>query len=269
MCFQVDKSFTKPPYMGTMDIELFRDIVDQAELGGSKGITLASRGEPTLHKDFAKMIRYVSGKFLEVKITTNATKLSDSLIRAILDSDVNIVVFSVDGHTAELYESIRVRGKFDQVKRNISRFHEIRAKEYPASKCLSRISAVYFRDDQQPEEFVKFWADIVDQVGIKRAAARWDTYNNPLSVSDEGPCGYLWERMYVWYDGTTNPCDVDYKSMLTPGSLKEKSIREIWHGVKMSRIRSDHLNGGRNAHQPCDRCGVKYKQMTNKTNNDN
>ena len=85
---------------------------------------------------------------------------------------------------------------------------------------------------------------------------RWDTYSNPTSIMGKNPCSYLWERMYVWYDGTCNPCDVDYKSELSVGSIKEKSICEIWHGQKFTELRNMHSNDKRNMVFPCDRCPV-------------
>ena len=49
MCFQTDKSFTTNEYMGTMDLDLFKKVVDMSCDEGIGAITLASRGEPTLH----------------------------------------------------------------------------------------------------------------------------------------------------------------------------------------------------------------------------
>ena len=59
----------------------------------------------------------------------------------------------------------------------------------------------------------EFWSKIVDEVSIKSAALRWDTYKNPINQIKE-PCLGLWNRMYIWYDGKVNPCDTDYKSYL-------------------------------------------------------
>ena len=64
MCFQIDESFTNSNLMGMMDIKLFKNIIDQAVKGGTKAITLASRGEPTLHPKLGEMLEYCSGKFL-------------------------------------------------------------------------------------------------------------------------------------------------------------------------------------------------------------
>ena len=96
MCFQIDKTFTKKPFMGTMNINFFKKIIDDCHANGTKAITLASRGEPTLHPKLPEMLDYVSNKFLEVKLNTNATKLSENLIRKILETNVNELVYSVD-----------------------------------------------------------------------------------------------------------------------------------------------------------------------------
>ena len=58
MCFQIDNTFTKKPYMGTMSLETFKKVVDEAVAGGTKAITMASRGEPLMHKKLPDMLEY-------------------------------------------------------------------------------------------------------------------------------------------------------------------------------------------------------------------
>ena len=79
---------------------------------------------------------------------------------------------------------------------------------------------------------------------------RWDTYNNDL-LPDEKllPCGDLFERMYIWWDGTVNPCDVDYKSTLALGNVKIETIKEIWNGKAYSELREAHLSGSRSKYK--------------------
>ena len=101
MCFQIDESFTNSNLMGMMDIKLFKNIIDQAVKGGTKAITLASRGEPTLHPKLGEMLEYCSGKFFELKLNTNATKLSDKLIHQILKSNETNIVYSIDSDTKD------------------------------------------------------------------------------------------------------------------------------------------------------------------------
>ena len=125
MCFQIDESFTSNNnFMGNMEIDLFKKIIDEAVEGGTKAITLASRGEPTLHPKLGEMLEYCSGKFFELKINTNGTKLNDKLIHQILKSGVTDMVFSIDSYTKKDYESIRVKGVFEMVLNNVKRFKE-------------------------------------------------------------------------------------------------------------------------------------------------
>jgi len=257
MCFQIDETFTKnKDLMGQMDFELFKKIIDEAFEGGTKAITIASRGEPTLHPKLGEMLEYCNDKFFEVKLNTNATRLNEKLIHKILQSDVTDMVFSVDSYEKKEYESIRVRGIFDDVLSNIKKFKEIKEKSYPNSKCATRVSGVKFDSNQNQQKFKEFWERYVEHVVMVEIENRWDTYNNPTEIAGTNPCDYLWERMYVWFDGICNPCDTDYKSELSVGNIQKKSLREIWNGEEYSKLRSLHLDSKRSQCYPCDRCPI-------------
>ena len=256
MCFQVDKTFTKKPYMGMMKLDLFKKIIDEAVDGGTKAITLASRGEPTMHKKLGEMLDYASGKFFEIKLNTNGTILTEKLCHTILSTGVNSLVWSIDAPKKELYEQIRVRGNFDEVIDNIKMFNEIKEKYYSDSPILTTASGVMFREDQDVDEFNNFFKKIADQVALQPCEERWDTYFNEVHPDINSPCMYLWERMYIWFDGICNPCDVDYKSYLETGNINEKSIKEVWHGETYTKLRDDHLSDKRSNWTPCDRCGI-------------
>ncbi len=254
MCFQIDKSFTTREYMGRMPMEIFKKAVDEASENDCKAITLASRGEPTLHPELPQMLKYITESgIIDLKLNTNATRLNDSLSRNILDAKVSELVFSVDAGTRDTYERIRVRGKFDEVVANIERFNEIRRKEFPNSVTTTRISGVKVDDDQDIQQMTKFWSSRVDEVSIKPATPRWDSYNNPKTDAVHA-CGNLWDRIYVWYDGTLNPCDFDYKSLLSVGNIRDTTIKEAWNGPRYFKLRESHLSGRRECHIPCDRC---------------
>ncbi|MDV2502430.1 MAG: radical SAM/SPASM domain-containing protein [bacterium] len=254
MCFQVDTTFTKKEYMGLMPWELFTTVVDQAKDRGCNAVTLASRGEPTLHRRFCQMLHYISDAgIMDLKINTHAGMMDEEMSHGILSAGINEIVFSVDAATKETYESIRVRGKFEEVVANIERFHHIREKHYPQSPSVTRITGIHVDERQDIQQMQEFWSQRVDEVTIKEMAPRWDSYNNPL-MEETRPCNFLWERMYVWYDGTVNPCDFDYKSHLTVGNAYESSLSEIWLGEAYTRLRKDHLAGERQSRYPCDRC---------------
>lgn len=254
MCFQIDETFTRDKaLMGAMEIDLYKRIIDQMVEKGSRSLTLAARGEPTLHPKFGELLAYAKGKFFDFKMNTNATRLTEEKCHQILQSEVTELVFSVDSYFKDEYESIRKGGKFEKVLENIIMFKKIREEQYPKSKCRTRISGVKVNPDMDTEKFVAFWSQYVDYVVCVPNVDRWDTYNNPPSGRNN-PCHILWQRMYIWYDGGSNPCDYDYKGLLKVGNLKEENIADIWKSDFYARLRSDHLMQKRGCHKPCDRC---------------
>ena len=84
MCYQADKSFSNKSegFMSNMSLDLYKKIIDQVE-GKIESITLASRGEPTLNKEFVNMLNYSRNKFLALKMNTNASKKKKKLIHSI------------------------------------------------------------------------------------------------------------------------------------------------------------------------------------------
>ena len=255
MCYQIDRSFSKKSngYMGYMNLDLYKNIIDQIE-GKVEAVTLASRGEPLLNKDFTKMLEYSSGKFLGFKINTNASLLSEELSHTILSNlDIGTIVFSIDAADKALYEKIRVNGDFEKVMRNISMFKEIKEKHYKTSNIVTRVSGVKLNDDQDIDEMEKVWLNYVDQTGFTKYTPWQSSYENDTNNLSSA-CTELWRRMFVWQDGIVNPCDYDYKSTLSVGKATEISISNLWNSDKYKELRHLHLKNQRSSKSPCNKC---------------
>ena len=204
MCFQTDDTFNKRSqgHMGKMSLQLFKRIIDQAE-NNIEFISLASRGEPLLCPEIIPMLAYTRGKFLNLKMNTNAYELDEEKSHAILSSGLKTLVFSADAADKVSYEKMRVYGKFERIMENIKRFKEIKQKHYSDSKIITRVSGVKIDDNQNINDMEKVWGDLVDQVAFVTYCAWTDTYNDEKN-NIESPCSELWRRMYVWWDGKMN-----------------------------------------------------------------
>ncbi len=256
-CHQIDEKFTSnKQMMGMMKLELFKKIIDEAVNSGTEAITLTCRGEPTLHPQLGEMLEYCSGKFIEFKMNTNATKLDEKLIHQILKSGMTDLVFSVDSYYKEEFESLRVKAVFEEVVENIKRFKEIRDKDYPNSSCVTRASGVQVSEKQDPQKFEKFWKQYVDFVVMVRMLNRWDIYNNSTDIAGTSPCHYLGRSLSIYFDGSVIPCDLDYEAKLSLGTINNSSIKEVWRSEKYKKMFDAHQNGKRNNYFPCDRCPV-------------
>jgi len=255
MCFQSDKDFANDKRLqGHMSLELFKKIIDEAKEYNLASIVLASRGEPLLNKQIFEMIKYAKDNgIIDVKLNTNATMLNENASRKLIEAGLDNLVFSVDSAVKEEYEDIRRGAKFDKVVSNIIRFNEIRKNEYPDSKIRTRISMIVCDDVQNVEYARTFWSAMVDEFAYRKVIDRLNIYSN-MENSSERPCSLLWERLYVWFDGTVSICDEDYKSNLSPGNVNLNSIHDIWHGDVMEKIRQIHLDHNKNSLNPCSKC---------------
>ncbi|MBI4596973.1 MAG: radical SAM protein [Candidatus Omnitrophica bacterium] len=255
-CYQTDAAFTqaRAGHMGRMPLELFTQIVDQA-VGCCEAVTLASRGEPSLCRELPAMLDYARGKFLALKLNTNASRLDERLCHAILSADVRVVVFSVDAASEPAYRQLRVGGTLAPVVANIRRFREIQQRHYPKARTISRISGVRVDAASSMSEMEAFWGGVVDQVAFVTYNPWENTYERPLNEVAT-PCSDLWRRMFVWWDGTVNPCDVDYRSTLAVGKVQEHRLSELWGGASYAALRTAHLQQARRGVAPCNRCTV-------------
>jgi radical SAM protein with 4Fe4S-binding SPASM domain len=101
----------------------------------------------------------------------------------------------------------------------------------------------------------KLWGDLVDQVAFVNYNPWENTYEKDPNDLQE-PCSDLWRRMFVWWDGKINPCDVDYKSKLSVGVFPDKKLSEIWKSIAYTRLRQAHMKRQRIKLTPCRSCIV-------------
>lgn len=253
-CYQTDPELTKKEngHMGSMTLDLFKKIIDEGE-GKCEAITLASRGEPLVCKEFSGMLKYMNGKFLASKVNTNASLLTEEKCHGILETDLQTLVFSSDAAEEPLYSRLRIGGNLETVLKKIRMFSEIKRKYYPASKLVTRVSGVKVNHQQNIDDMDRFWGELVDEIAFVKYNPWENTYERPIN-NEERPCSDLWRRTFVWWDGRMNPCDVDYRSHLCVGNVKNSSISELWRSNSYQELRRKHLEKQRQAAFPCNRC---------------
>tara|TARA_B100001750_G_C15340860_1_gene512169 strand:+ start:74 stop:799 length:726 start_codon:yes stop_codon:yes gene_type:complete len=238
--------------MGLMSMDIFKKTIDEIA-GKIEAVTFASRGEPTLHKNFVDMLNYCEGKFLALKMNTNASRLNENLIHSILSSDLQTIVFSIDARDKIEYEKIRVGGNFEKVQKNLELFNDIRTKHYSREDKIVRISGVKINQKQNVEDMKNKWGDLVDSVAFVNYTPWENSYENNIN-NIKTPCPELWLRMFVWHDGKVNPCDYDYKSELSKWNMKDNTITDIWTSNEYNEYRTAHLQEKRKTLSPCNRC---------------
>ena len=110
-------------------------------------------------------------------------------------------------------------------------------------------------NQQNLDEMEKYWGDFVDQVAFVNYVPWENVYQSKYSKI-QTPCSDLWRRLFVWWDGKVNPCDVDYKSELSLGNIKNHNISELWKSDNYNNLRKKHIEKLRSKVSPCNRCVV-------------
>ena len=253
-CYQTDNNLTNKinGHMGHMTLNTFKNILDQIS-GNVEFVSLASRGEPLLCPQIEEMLAYTRNKFLNLKMNTNASLLNESICHSILQSGIKTIVFSADAAKEPEYSNYRVNGSLKKVLKNIEQFQNILCNHYKDSEIITRVSGVKYDDTQEIESMKSFWGEYVDQIVFVDYLPWENTYinqNNNITT----PCSDLWRRMFIWWDGRVNPCDVDYLSTLSVGNILNRNISHIWEGELYTKYRNIHKKNKRINMVPCQKC---------------
>lgn len=129
---------------GSMSLETFRRILDG--LPGLERVTLQGLGEPLMAPDLMAMIAEATSRGAVVGFNTNATLLTRARAEELVDAGLGWLHISVDGATAETYEAIRDRGRFDRVAANVAGLVDV-MREKGAVRPLLRVVFVAQRSN--------------------------------------------------------------------------------------------------------------------------
>jgi MoaA/NifB/PqqE/SkfB family radical SAM enzyme len=254
---------------GYMDFSLYKRIVDEASKEGPCQLRLFLFGESFLHKELPEMIRYAKEKNIPfVDINTNATLLTPEKSRAIIESGLDQITFSLDGAKKETYESIRQGAKFEEVNRNIEQFLVIR-KELGRDKPKAVLQTMIMDDTKEEVRKVyERWKGKVDGVSIQevhtqagQAADRRFIKYSVKDPSERKPCWLLWSCLVIYVDGRVGVCCVDVEGMLQVGDLNSQTLKEIWIGQRLRMLRLLHEQKNFHLLPLCRDCATYEKKL--------
>ena len=128
---------------GFMKEKIWKKILDEGGKNGLYSLKFTYRGEPLLHPDLSKMVRYAKDAgIMDVYFNTNAVRLDEKNIRSLIDAGLDRISISFEGFTKEVYEKYRVGAVFEDVVKNIELLRDIK-KELGTDKPLVRIQTSF------------------------------------------------------------------------------------------------------------------------------
>ena len=99
-------------------------LVDFLADWGVRGFCISGGGEPTLHDATPALLRHAVRKGMEASLFTNAVKLSDEMIDAMMVC--KWISLSVDAGDRETYKQVKGADRFSQVVHNLERLSAAR-----------------------------------------------------------------------------------------------------------------------------------------------
>lgn len=251
----------KPQYF---ELDWLKKIVD--EIDKSKQpilLRIAGDGEPTIHPRLVEMVSYAKQNSQAiVNLTTNGLLLDKEMSESLLISDIDLVDFSIDAYSKDVFEEVRRGGNYPKLMRNIFGFVERRNSLQKKTKVM--VSFVAQKENQhETQEFKKFWSPIVDRVLIRQlhsalGQAKEDEskeLNNSANVP-RFPCPHLWKRLTIDYKGNIKFCAHDwfFDAETTLANIKDAGMLETWSGKKLARLRKHHMTNNFPPNSICSNC---------------
>jgi MoaA/NifB/PqqE/SkfB family radical SAM enzyme len=247
---------------GDMEPALFRRIVD--EIGQYLLVIMFwDWGEPFLHPNSCEMIRYARQAGIKVVASTNGHVFAGGdHAREVVESGLDVLVFSVDGTDQATYQHFREKGQLDTVLEGVRRVVSEKRRLGSGTPIVNlRFIVMKHSEHQAP-----LARDVARSLGVDVLTLRKFHFvpgtdletptasalvpsearyqlpalpplgQRPVRVS-RNPCRNLWNCPTVHWDGTVCSCFMDYNEQRPLGSLKELSFQEIWRGTEFRALR--------------------------------
>jgi hypothetical protein len=243
-----------------MSMVVFSKIMGEIS-GEKRTVRLNAMGEPLLNPVFPQMLREAKRIGHTVHVTTNATLLSETLSRELLEIGIDWIGFSLDG-LGEAYDRCRPGASWEKTLEHVLKFAELaRESRNPPKMSVE----VILSDMTEPHlaDILGFWKpkgipvgiipldDYCGQVKLPSHLGRCRTKDRPCP-GDRPPCRLLYSVIHIGADGRVILCCHDYARISNLPSVMEKPLHLIWD-QDVSRFRENHEKRLFSTF-PCSRC---------------
>lgn len=245
---------------GFIKFDLVKKIIDEGASNRLYGVKFNFRGEPLLHPEIHKFVKYAKDKgLIDVYFNTHGLSLNKEMALRLIEAKLDRISISFEGYTKEVYEKYRVGSDFRTVVKNVKDLLTLRTKmglNYPKV----RIQTILVPEvESHLEEYKNFWlnhgVDEVAYLDYKQMKKHKEGLIYPWA------CPQLWQRMCIWWTGLIIPCNHDDRGKLALGNVKDITIKEVWHAKRVDKIREFHKKGLSHLVDGCNGCYLRDSEI--------
>ena len=250
-------AMTRP--VGHMSMALYRQIIDEiAEHAPHTEVWPTFYGEAFLlgYRLFY-MLQYAKRRGLtNVVLNTNGTRFTGEVAEWVIESGLDLVMFSLDGFSPAVFESIRVGADRNEVFANVERLLAIKARRGAATPRVEVQYSMMDTNEHEVDQFREYWLARGADVKIREKLS----WGGKVDATNLDPhmhriaCPWALRTCAIHWNGDVVACAVDYDGRFIAGNLGGSSIREIWNGGHRV-LQQQHLDHDFAAlPQPCHDC---------------
>jgi radical SAM protein with 4Fe4S-binding SPASM domain len=258
-----------------MSDEVFQKAVgDYIDIGGgSVGLTPIV-GDALIDPKFLNRVRYLRSQpqIDRIWLTTNAILLDKFGVDAVLRSGVNSMNISTAGFEAEMYKRVYRNLSYERMRRNVTALVERNAQlGQPVDITIALrpdrpLKDVLADSDFQPilahKPQLDFTWSFTSANGRITREMLPETMKLRVVSKRREPCVSTFNGPIVLPDGTLLACScvaaMDAQTDLAIGNILQSSLRTIWNGDAVHRLRASFSTGALNA--TCSGCDM-YRDL--------
>jgi len=239
---------------GYIDFGLFKKIVDEASAYPETIIVLHRRGESLLHPRFNEMLDYISGKFKEVQLATNATLLTGEKFESLVKG-LNFLSFSLD--TPDNYDKTRVPARYEAVESKIMKFLAFNKGKVKTQASMVRTGKT---EEKDLDLFKEIWNGRVDRVRIYEEHSVGGVFGAMKNVrKNRKACVMPFYELLIYDNGRVGRCNHDWNGE-PMGNVNVSTIAEIWHSQRYAKLRNEQQDLALND-EVCKNCDSWYAEI--------
>ena len=269
-----------------MSYSSFLSVLDS--FPGLQTLSLHGIGEPLLHPQIFDMVEEGARRSIQVRFTTNATRLGPAKCERLVASGLHRLIVSLDGTTADTYERIRPGARFEEVIDHLCMLSRLRrdrgasAPRIEVNMVVQRLNVfevpdlvslvseigldgVILSPLQPPEpELAEMSCDSEAWMkAAKGAEERARQLGIPIHVrggrssrhrlAPTYQCLHPWMSAVVTLDGEVMPCCNIHRSDCSMGNLFSDAFEDVWNGSHYQSFRRE-LQRKDAVPEPCRWC---------------
>lgn len=216
-----------------------KKILDEIE-GHTDFIGPGLWSEPLMGRDILMHLLSMKRRGFKISMNSNGLLLNKKMANSLVEIDVDSITVSIDASTNETLSKIRGVEKLEKIEAHVQQLIHIRGE-----KTSPRIGVSFTKqpeNEHEVDEFVEKWVKITDFVRVGEIFVEGKFPHMNINHHQRKPCAELYETMTIHTNGDVSICCLDGFKDVIVGNAVETSVKDVWQGEPLNKIRQHHEN---------------------------